>query len=100
MSTLPAPLREGVVTSLARPGGNITGLTLDAEELAGRQAARAAEGGSADALPRCRTSELKRAVRCRAEADRGGGPHAQARSERISCEGCLGSRPHACRAAP
>jgi len=37
MSTLPDPLREGVVTSLARPGGNTTGLTLDAEELAGTQ---------------------------------------------------------------
>ena len=37
MSTLADPLREGVVTSLARPGGNTTGLTLDAEELAGKQ---------------------------------------------------------------
>ena len=37
MSALPDPLREGVVTSLARPGGNTTGLTLDAEELAGKQ---------------------------------------------------------------
>jgi putative ABC transport system substrate-binding protein len=37
MSTLPDPVREGFVRSLARPGGNITGVTLDAEELAGKQ---------------------------------------------------------------
>ena len=37
MSTLPDPLREGFITNLARPGGNTTGLTLDAEELAGKQ---------------------------------------------------------------
>src|SRR5215470_1351188 len=28
---------EGLIASLARPGGNTTGLTLDAEELAGKQ---------------------------------------------------------------
>jgi putative ABC transport system substrate-binding protein len=37
MSTLPDPLREGFIANLARPGGNTTGLTLDAEELAGKQ---------------------------------------------------------------
>ncbi len=37
MSTLPDPLREGFIASLARPGGNTTGLTLDVEELAGKQ---------------------------------------------------------------
>jgi putative ABC transport system substrate-binding protein len=36
MCTLPDPLRDGFVASLARPGGNTTGLTLDAEELAGK----------------------------------------------------------------
>ncbi len=39
MSTLPDPVGEGFVASLARPGGNTTGLTLDAEELAGKQIA-------------------------------------------------------------
>ena len=37
MSTLPDPVQAGLVTSLARPGGNTTGITLDAEELAGKQ---------------------------------------------------------------
>jgi putative ABC transport system substrate-binding protein len=37
MSTLPDPVGEGFVASLARPGGNTTGLTLDARELAGKQ---------------------------------------------------------------
>jgi putative ABC transport system substrate-binding protein len=37
MSTLPDPVREGFVASLARPGGNTTGITLDAMELAGKQ---------------------------------------------------------------
>jgi putative ABC transport system substrate-binding protein len=37
MSTLPDPLGAGLIASLARPGGNTTGLTLDAEELAGKQ---------------------------------------------------------------
>ena len=37
MSTLPDPVGEGFVASLARPGGNTTGLTLDSEELAGKQ---------------------------------------------------------------
>jgi ABC-type uncharacterized transport system substrate-binding protein len=37
MSTLPDPVGSGLVTSLARPGGNTTGITLDAEELAGKQ---------------------------------------------------------------
>lgn len=37
MSTLPDPVGEGFVGSLARPGGNTTGLTLDSEELAGKQ---------------------------------------------------------------
>ncbi len=37
MSTLPDPIQEGFIASLARPGGNTTGLTLDAEELAGKQ---------------------------------------------------------------
>lgn len=37
MSTLPDPVGEGFVPSLARPGGNITGLTLDSEDLAGKQ---------------------------------------------------------------
>lgn len=37
MSTLPDPVGEGFVASLARPGGNTTGVTLDTEELAGKQ---------------------------------------------------------------
>ena len=37
MSTLADPVGEGFVVSLARPGGNITGLTLDSEDLAGKQ---------------------------------------------------------------
>jgi ABC-type uncharacterized transport system substrate-binding protein len=37
MSTLPDPVAEGFVASLARPGGNTTGVTLDTEELAGKQ---------------------------------------------------------------
>jgi ABC-type uncharacterized transport system substrate-binding protein len=37
MSALPDPVGEGFVASLARPGGNITGITLDAVELAGKQ---------------------------------------------------------------
>jgi putative tryptophan/tyrosine transport system substrate-binding protein len=37
MSTLPDPVREGFVASLARPGGNTTGVTLDTHELAGKQ---------------------------------------------------------------
>ena len=37
MSTLPDPVGEGFVASLARPGGNTTGLTLDTQELAGKQ---------------------------------------------------------------
>jgi putative tryptophan/tyrosine transport system substrate-binding protein len=37
MSTLPDPVGEGFVASLARPGGNTTGLTLDSEELTTKQ---------------------------------------------------------------
>jgi putative tryptophan/tyrosine transport system substrate-binding protein len=37
MSTLPDPIQQGFVTNLARPGGNTTGLTLDVEELDGKQ---------------------------------------------------------------
>jgi len=37
MSTLPDPVKSGIVMSLARPGANTTGITLDAEELAGKQ---------------------------------------------------------------
>jgi putative ABC transport system substrate-binding protein len=37
MSTLPDPVGEGFVASLARPGGNTTGLTLDSEDLASKQ---------------------------------------------------------------
>jgi putative tryptophan/tyrosine transport system substrate-binding protein len=37
MSTLPDPVRQGFVASVARPGGNTTGLDLDSEELNGKQ---------------------------------------------------------------
>jgi putative ABC transport system substrate-binding protein len=37
MSTLPDPVGQGFVASLARPGGNTTGLALDSEELGGKQ---------------------------------------------------------------
>ena len=37
ISAAPDPAGEGLVTSLARPNGNTTGLTLDAEELTGKQ---------------------------------------------------------------
>jgi putative ABC transport system substrate-binding protein len=37
MSTLPDPVGEGLVASLARPGGNTTGVTLDTHALAGKQ---------------------------------------------------------------
>ena len=31
------PLGSGMVTSLARPGGNVTGLSLQADDLAGKR---------------------------------------------------------------
>jgi len=37
ISTLPDPVGQGFVKSLARPGGNTTGLSLDSEDLAGKQ---------------------------------------------------------------
>ena len=37
ISAAPDPVGEGLVTSLAHPNGNTTGLTLDAEELTGKQ---------------------------------------------------------------
>ena len=37
MSTLSDPVGSGFVDSLARPGGNTTGLTLDSEEMTGKQ---------------------------------------------------------------
>jgi len=37
ISTLPDPVGQGLVKSVARPGGNTTGIDLDAEELAGKQ---------------------------------------------------------------
>ena len=37
ISSAPDPVGSGLVTSLAHPGGNTTGLALDTEELAGKQ---------------------------------------------------------------
>ena len=37
IATLPDPIGEGFVASLARPGGNTTGLALDSEDLAAKQ---------------------------------------------------------------
>jgi putative ABC transport system substrate-binding protein len=37
MSTLPDPVGQGLVASVARPGGNTTGLDLDSKELTGKQ---------------------------------------------------------------
>jgi len=37
MQNAGAPVESGLVTSLARPGGNITGLSLDSPELAGKR---------------------------------------------------------------
>ena len=42
------PVREGWAQSLARPGGNVTGITFTFPEL-GAEAARAAQGGGAGA---------------------------------------------------
>ena len=84
MSTLADPVGAGFIANLARPGGNTTGLDtgLDLGRGAGEQAARVAEGSGADALPgRCPSERKRSYVRRRTEADRGGSPHAQARSE-------------------
>jgi putative ABC transport system substrate-binding protein len=50
------PVATGLVASLARPGGNITGLTSIAEALEG-ETARAAQGGGTQGLPRRRALE-------------------------------------------
>jgi putative tryptophan/tyrosine transport system substrate-binding protein len=51
MSAVPDPVREPLVASLARPGGNITGLSLQVEGLEGKQLELLRE-----AVPRSRVS--------------------------------------------
>ena len=98
MSTLPDPLREGFIASLARPGGNTTGLTLDAEDLAGKQLELLKD--TVPTLSRRCSAQRQRAVRRRAAAARDRGAYAQARREGISGEPCQGPRPHIRRHEP
>jgi putative ABC transport system substrate-binding protein len=58
MTSAGDPLGSGLVTTLARPGGNVTGLSLMAPDLGG-EAIGAAQGGSSSAYACGRSLELR-----------------------------------------